>query len=89
MSKNGTPTEKCTRCNGTGKTPLSDEMQTLYQAFTARNELNANQAALLIEWKGHPTAINNRLEHLRELGLLQRRKSSKNWIYRKTTGTQR
>jgi hypothetical protein len=83
MKKNRIPTEQCTRCNGTGKTPLSDEMLAVYQAFTHTNELNAEQIVGGIGWKGHPTAINNRLEHLREIGLLERRKSSKTWFYRK------
>lgn len=84
--KNGTPTEQCSRCGGTGKTPLSDEMLTVYEAFTGAKEYDAIALVKHLKWQGHPTAINNRLEHLRSIGLLERRKSSKTWIYRKAGG---
>lgn len=69
----------CSKCGGTGCVQLPPRMlhvlKMVGEGHDTAPKLHAFEDDVTI------TAINNRLEDLRNLGLLARRKSGKTWIY--------
>lgn len=76
------PRVACHHCNGSGKLPLSAEMWDTLQTVRRLQETDAAEMAQALEWKGHVTAMNNRLADLMRLGFLRRTKEGKRWMYR-------
>jgi len=79
------PTVKCNKCNGTGKHPLSDEIFSVLMALIRAGRTGFVTAVDLSKTIGknvHVTAMNNRLEYLREIGLVSRTRVGRVWHYR-------
>lgn len=70
---------RCTHCNGTGKRQLSRVLAAT-MATIGRGTWSAEEIA--IDMGIANTAANNRLEKLRGLGLLRRKKNYRHWDYR-------
>lgn len=72
----------CPRCEGAGEIPLSDALEdTLaslkeYGPMTAPNLRPLAKGSTLTN-----TAVNNRLEDLRNLGFVERKRSRRGWTY--------
>lgn len=75
------PNVACQKCNGTGQIAMSDELLATLQAVDRRSSVE--DVIKTIGWKHHPTAINNRLEFLREAGFVTRAREGRQWIYSK------
>jgi len=80
MSK---PLIKCTRCNGTGSHPLSEQLAEVFALFKGARQFSAEEARdeLGLEEVTTVGAMNNRLEDLRGAGLLNRTKKSRTYFY--------
>jgi hypothetical protein len=76
------PYVKCEKCNGTGVGKLSEELAALldsiplkgFTARTAQKKLDPDKRVV-------PTAWNNRLRHLYNLGLAVRQRRGKEWFF--------
>ena len=73
-----TVTRKCRRCHGSGAEPISKQLLVTLTALKRRGEASAGQLA---NNGVGPTAIINRLEDLRQLGFVDRRKIGRTWKY--------
>lgn len=72
---------KCRRCCGTGVEPLTDAYTRTLALFSSADvELTAAGVAHYDACT--PNAANNRLEKLRDRGLLTRTKDGRQWAYR-------
>lgn len=71
------PLIQCETCHGTGREPLS-ELLTETLGMLGRRQATA--VDLMIDGMTK-NAINNRLEHLRRLGFVQRQRRGKFWVY--------
>lgn len=71
----------CPKCNGDGKIPMPDELWEVLNVLRWHGPKCAEQVALEVDWFGHQTAINNRLEALRDMGLVKREKKGRMWMY--------
>lgn len=76
----------CGRCLGLGKVPIPDGL------IDALTELRGGPRTVADVWaRISPTtartAVNNRLEDLRRLGLVTRRRVGKVWVYRIAEGS--
>lgn len=67
----------CSKCKGSGKTPLGDGHWAVLNTARWLEETDAEEMAKMIQWKGYITAINNRLKDLFVLGFLTRTKEGK------------
>ena len=76
------PLVTCHHCKGAGKLPLSDDMLLTLDAVKYLQEADVIEVKTAVLWEGHTTAINNRLEDLRKLGLLTRKRDGRRWLYR-------
>ena len=75
MSRNATV--PCCRCHGRGWVPLSSPLQSTLDQLRAGPKL-----AMELRARGEgPSAANNRLEDLRALGLVERKKVGRHWRY--------
>lgn len=77
----------CPTCHGEGRAPLWRTLQETLDLLRARGPLSATQLHEM--WQvAHPfdrrrvTAINNRLEELRDLGFVERERAGRGWVYR-------
>lgn len=72
----------CAACNGTGKQRLPEVLERTIRIFKPKKRLTAHEAhELLAEYHLTVAAINNRLEDLRKLGLLARKREGKSFFY--------
>lgn len=77
------PVMPCPTCQTEGYIALSDGLEFTLNEVVSTPWVSASE--LLDRHTGiSVTAINNRLEHLRELGFLIRQRRGKSWIYRAT-----
>lgn len=75
------PLVPCLCCNGSGKMQLPSSLWDTLLALKRRRNAHAAELLPFINDEVDATAINNRLERLRALGFVTRRKRSKFWIY--------
>jgi len=73
------PIIECHRCHGKGQVEMSDELFETLKAVG--KESTVDNVLTKLKWRGHPTAINNRLEELRALGFLSRVRIGRQWQY--------
>lgn len=85
MNKSPIPKVPCWHCNGSGRVLLSDELLETLEALKTRKTASARDLFLTLKLNCHPTAMNNRLEDLRGLGFLTRKRDGKRWLYRIST----
>lgn len=73
---------KCAACNGTGKQRLPEALERTIRLFKPKKRITASEAhELLAEHQITVAAVNNRLEDLRKLGLLNRKRDGKSYLY--------
>ncbi len=72
----------CPTCSGTGQAPLPPALQETLDVLPRRGKFTADDV--------HPklpaiigTAVNNRLRHLLQLGILTRERAGKFWLYQR------
>lgn len=75
------PIVPCNKCQGTGRHALSDCLWETLQAVRRAKFATAIDLLRAMKWQGAVTALNNRLEDLRELGLLKRERRGKFYFY--------
>lgn len=75
------PNIACQKCEGTGQVAMSDELLATLQAVGRHSSVE--DVIKKVGWKHHPTAINNRLEFLRDAGFVTRTREGRAWIYSK------
>jgi hypothetical protein len=77
------PLACCTQCGGSGRTPIGTAMWNTLLAVDDYGVAGvcAEDLAKMMKWRGHPTAINNRLAYLWRLGFLKREKHGRFWFY--------
>lgn len=73
------PTIICPTCHNCGTIPMPEKLTETLRAFTGTKELIA--ADFTKGSKVGTTAHNNRLEKLRAMGFLKRRRQGKTWFY--------
>ena len=78
------PLVTCTKCNGEGMTELSDEYMSVIRAASKMKKVTAAAVAKKINWRGHVTAINNRLTDLMEMGFFTREREGRVFVYTPT-----
>ena len=71
----------CSRCGGKGMMKLPSSMLETLAAIKGMKRITAGSLVKKMDWKGNPTAINNRLTALFKEGFLHRNKVSKTFIY--------
>ena len=73
----------CQKCGGSGKVPLSEEMESTYEVVQKIGAATATQVKGKLDPKDsfHVSAFNNRLNDLVGAGLLERKRISRNLIY--------
>lgn len=71
-------TVKCAKCKGTGLAPLTGPLAETFAKFTRGAKLSAGEVGIC---GVAPNAMLNRLESLRRLGLLERRREGQAFIY--------
>jgi hypothetical protein len=71
----------CASCDGAGKTPLPDELQTTLDMFAGKARFTAADLHTKAQDSVSVNAMNNRVERLRGLGLLTRSRQGRNWLY--------
>lgn len=83
------PIMPCPKCDGAGEIPLSFELWQVLRLVRKRRGITAPDVAEALDPRGefHPSAFNNRLEILRNMGLVKRRRSGKTWFYSITKST--
>lgn len=74
------PDITCRSCGGTGAERLPLVLWDVLNLWDLGGEWAAPEVAAVLDMT--PTAANNRLESLRELGFVDRFKRGKRWIYR-------
>lgn len=83
-----TPRICCPQCLGSGRVPLGWRHLAVVRLLQHRRELCAADIHRQLRERVIIPAINNRLERLRRLGFLARRRVGKLWLYRLTYGKQ-
>ncbi len=71
----------CSKCKGTGKRRLSRHLMETLNHVSIVGEATAEDIAARLPDDIGTTAVNNRLEDLREMGLLKRRRDKRFWVY--------
>lgn len=73
----------CPQCDGSGMVRLSELLMDTLYVVRQRPGCDAKEVKLCLDTTNdfHVTAFNNRLETLKELGLLTRKKCGKAWKY--------
>lgn len=64
------PKVTCKHCCGSGKVPLTPELQEVYTVLRRLGQSTTLKMAEVLRWTGHVTAMNNRLDDLAKLGLV-------------------
>jgi len=72
---------ECHHCNGDGMIPLSDDMQLTLNAALKMRRITVVELAEKLAWKGHITAINNRMTDLMKLGFFTRKREGRDFVY--------
>lgn len=62
-------------------TELSDEYMSVIRAASKMKKITAAAVAKKINWRGHVTAINNRLTDLMEMGFFTRERVGRVFVY--------
>lgn len=75
------PTITCPTCKGTGTSTLTKELRETFSMFDAKSRLTAKQVHETTTEELTLPAVNNRLETLRNLGLLDRVKDGRSFKY--------
>lgn len=78
------PRINCQSCGGSGRVSLSAEMLETYEFVKLHPGCTAIDLSNKFDKakKFHPTMFNNRLERLRESGLVRRDRDGVKWLYR-------
>ena len=71
----------CPKCDGSGEIALFPELAEVYNCLRKAGAQSAPQLLKRIKAKVHPTAMNQRLERLRRLGLVERTRMGREWQY--------
>jgi hypothetical protein len=73
----------CPRCAGSGRVELAQVLREALDAVTTIKDATAPKVRQKLDPKHklHVTAFNNRLEDLWRLGLVERKKNGREWIY--------
>jgi hypothetical protein len=86
MKRNGErqPTQPCTKCNGTGRLPVSVDLISTLRIVRSHPNCTPAQVQSILDPRKifSASAFNNRLEYLRELHLVQRERRGRNWSYK-------
>lgn len=82
------PVMPCRKCGGSGVTPIPDWLTITLKAMPkGAGSVTALQLAATLESIGGgvvgATAVNNRLEKLRSIGLVTRKRNGKFWNYQR------
>lgn len=75
------PTIECPTCAGTGRAPMPEALQETLDVLPKRGTFTAADIQTKIPSTVTINAVNNRLEALRELGMLKRERNGKFWNY--------
>lgn len=78
------PVIKCNKCGGCGRVPLSPELKETLKALRADKDWTVAEVFSVLNFPGRKfsiTAINNRLEDLRKLGLATRKRNGRGFLY--------
>lgn len=77
------PKIKCDKCDGSGKVPMSWELNEVLSLATNTDGITAISAKEKLDKDNnfHPSAFNNRLNHLVDLNLMRRERQGRNWVY--------
>lgn len=75
------PTIECPTCSGTGRAPLPEAIQETLDILPKRGQFTAADIQPKVPGTVTVNAINNRLEYLRDLGILKRERNGKFWNY--------
>jgi hypothetical protein len=76
----------CPKCNGSGHVDLyPDLLETLKLVRTLKLPTASAIKPRLTNQQMSVTAVNNRLEDLRKLGLVDRTRQGRQWVYKPTT----
>lgn len=78
------PTVTCPKCNGSGKVDLDGVLAATLEIVRLSKGADVFQVHSAVPDKVSVTAINNRLEDLRRLGLVFRNRVGRRWIYHYT-----
>lgn len=76
------PAVTCAACNGCGKVALPDPLWEVITLLRQTGPSTAQHLHQLLRFDGEVTAINNRLEDLRLLGLATRQRMGRRYVYR-------
>lgn len=77
----GVPLVRCSQCQGLGMHPLPDHLWITFRMVKFLGEAHAGQVKARIGWTRGLPAIGNRLERLRKLGFLVRRRFRAHIVY--------
>jgi hypothetical protein len=76
------PEVVCPKCRGAGSIDLAEPLLRVLRFVRQHRQATAQDVfEMLGREVTHPTAANNRLEDLRKLQLLDRRRRGRNWVY--------
>lgn len=75
------PSVKCPTCGGSGRTTLSDTMLKTFRVVKQLRKASAPDVLGKMPDEVSVSAINNRLEDLRKLGLIKRKRVGKLYEY--------
>lgn len=75
------PQIECPKCSGEGRIALTDALFETLAALSRGKSLSASEARHLVLSVVTTSAMNNRLEELRTLGLVKRVRCGKVWKY--------
>ena len=78
------PTIECPHCAGLGKVPISGSLAETLEAVRSQRGITAIQVHAKLGDQIGITAVNNRLEDLRRIGLLIRQRVGHQWMYHYT-----
>ncbi len=78
-----TETIECTKCQGTGKIPLTPELQIVVNLIRRKPSITANQIRDILDPDGLfcPTAFHSRIRLLSKYGLIGRKKVGAEYVY--------
>lgn len=75
------PTMQCPTCEGTGRAPLPEALQETLNVMPKKGTFTAADLQSKIPSTVTVNAMNNRLESLRDLGMVKRERNGKFWNY--------
>lgn len=71
----------CRQCGGTGRQSMPEHFRETFGIVKRLRNATAESVANALKWEGSVNAMNNRLEAMREAGLLTRSKRGRNFFY--------